>query len=250
MSAKNEAPRWRRWASTSRAAWLRPADSSVAGVGCAIGSVARDHPVRVFADEKCKRRDAGGNDAANGSVVLAQRGRMRREAAPADRAGEAELIENVRIVVRDAARENLLFPGSCRRFESLQLLQRFERAALAEQARLRRDVLPAEQPAHELRGSHGLNLFAQRSQREAVNAREQAAVAPFRFRSLDESVNWPRKMEPAASMRSIVFSTSAAARPRNSARPGIVTGPEMRQPAGDAGEESVFARRLLRFDFR
>ena len=66
---------------------------------------------------------------------------MWREAAPSDRAGEAETIENGRIVIRNAAREDLLLPGICRRFESLQLLQRFEGAALAEQARFRREMV-------------------------------------------------------------------------------------------------------------
>jgi len=84
-------------------------------------------------------------------------------------------------IIRNAAREDLLLPGICRRFESLQLLQRFEGAALAEQARFRREMLPAEQPAHELSGGDGLDLFAQRSEREAMNAGEQAALAPFRF---------------------------------------------------------------------
>jgi hypothetical protein len=75
----------------------------------------------------------------------------------------------------------LLFPGIRWRFKTLQLLQGFQRSALAEEARFRSEVLPTEQPAHELRGVHGLNLFAQSAQREAVNAREQAAVAPLRF---------------------------------------------------------------------
>src|SRR5580698_9241537 len=116
----------------------------------AIGRVAQNHPVCVFPDEKCERRDAGWDDATNGSIVLTQSCRMGGETAPADRSGEAKTVEDVWIVVRDAARENLLLPRTCRRFESLQLLQRFERAALAEQLRSRRDVLPAQQPAHEL----------------------------------------------------------------------------------------------------
>src|SRR3984885_2338743 len=109
----------------------------------AIGRMARNHPVRVFTDEKCERRDTGRNDATNRSIVLSQSCRMRRETAPADGSGEAKTVEDVRIVVRDAARENLLLPRTRRRFESLQLLQHLERAALAEQTRFRRDVLPA-----------------------------------------------------------------------------------------------------------
>src|ERR1700691_4578624 len=108
-----------------------------------VGGVARNHPVCVFTDEKCERRDTGRNDATNRSMVFTQSCRMGRETAPADGSGKAKTVERARIVVRDAARENLLLPRTCRRFESLQLLQRFERAALAEQSRFRRDVLPA-----------------------------------------------------------------------------------------------------------
>src|SRR5271167_831336 len=107
-------------------------------VAGAIGGVARNHPIRVFADEKRERRYAGGDHASNGSVVLGQRGGMWGEAAPADSAGETEAVEDVRIVVCNAARENLLFPGIRRGFESLQLLQRFEGAAFAQQTRFRR----------------------------------------------------------------------------------------------------------------
>src|ERR1700689_4610143 len=109
----------------------------------AIGRVARNHPVCVFPDEKCERRDAGWDDATNRSIVLTQSCRMGGETAPADGSGEAKTVEDVRIVVGAEAGENLLLPRTCRGFASLQLLQRFERAALAEQLRFRRDVLPA-----------------------------------------------------------------------------------------------------------
>ena len=106
---------------------------------------------------------------------------MRREAAPADGAGEAKIVEDFGIVVRDAARQDLRFPGVRRSFEALQLLQNFERAVFAEKARVRREVLPAQQPAHELRGETGSHLLAQCAESELVNAREDAAMAPLDF---------------------------------------------------------------------
>jgi hypothetical protein len=42
-----------------------------------------------------------------------------------------------------------------------------------------RDLVPAEQEAHELRRRHRLEFGAQLVARAAVDARQQAAVAPF-----------------------------------------------------------------------
>src|SRR6202158_5823424 len=106
---------------------------------------------------------------------------MRREASPADRAGQAKLIEIFGIIAGDTAREDLAFPGICRRFKTLQLTQSFEQAALAQQLGAWRDVLPAEQPVHELRRSHGLNLLAELREGKAMEASQEATLAPCRF---------------------------------------------------------------------
>ena len=92
-----------------------------------------------------------------------ERGRMRREPAPADRAGEAELIEtSAGRIIGDAARAEFgASQALAGRLETLQLANDFERAAFAEKLRAGRDVLPAQQPAHELRGRDGLDLAAQ-----------------------------------------------------------------------------------------
>ena len=81
----------------------------------------------------------------------------------------------------DSLRQNPIFPGVCRRLETLQLLKGFERSAISEELRAGSDVLPTQQPAHELRGGYGLNLPAQRPNRQAMNARQQSPVAPFDF---------------------------------------------------------------------
>jgi hypothetical protein len=73
----------------------------------------------------------------------------------------------------------LPLPGICRRFKSLQLANGFERAALAKKLRAKGQVLPAQKPAHELCGRYGCDLPAQFTQGQAMNAGEQAAVAPF-----------------------------------------------------------------------
>ena len=69
---------------------------------------------------------------------------MRREASPADRAGEAELIENLGRVAGDAALQDLPLPGIRRRLETLELAEDFQHAALAGQLRAGSEVLPAQ----------------------------------------------------------------------------------------------------------
>src|SRR5712691_2614330 len=106
---------------------------------------------------------------------------MGRQAAPADRSGETKLVEQFGLVVRDAAREDLALPGICGGLEALQLLQSFQQAAFAQELRAWRQVLPAEEPAHELRGSYRGDLLAQLAERQAMDAGEEAALAPFGF---------------------------------------------------------------------
>ena len=81
---------------------------------------------------------------------LVQGGRVWRNPSPADRARQTELVENLRVVIRDSARQDLRLPGTGRNFEALQLPDDFEQPALAPRLRARREVLPVEQPAHEL----------------------------------------------------------------------------------------------------
>src|SRR4051812_33750121 len=106
---------------------------------------------------------------------------MRRQAAPSDGAGERELVEELRVVVAHAAREYLALPCVGRDLEALHLAERFQRAALAQELRAVRDVLPAEKPAHEDGGGGGLDRLAQFADGQAMDAREQAAFRPLGF---------------------------------------------------------------------
>ena len=56
--------------------------------------------------------------------------------------------------------EELPFPSVGRRLEALELAEDFQDAALAGELRAGSEVLPAQQPAHELRGRDRLDLFA------------------------------------------------------------------------------------------
>ena len=104
---------------------------------------------------------------------------MRRETPPADGPSQAKLIQPSRVVFIDAAREDLFFPGVGGNLEALQLMQNLQQATLAAQLGLRRDVLPAQQPAHKLCRGDRFDLLAKRGDGEVMYAREQAALAPL-----------------------------------------------------------------------
>ena len=104
---------------------------------------------------------------------------MRREASPAHRARQAKLIERRRIVIVHPRRQDVPLPGVRWNFETLQLTHGLQQSAFAAQLRLRRNVLPAQQPAHILRRGDWLDLLAQRGDREVVNARQQPPIAPL-----------------------------------------------------------------------
>src|SRR5215469_1119218 len=104
---------------------------------------------------------------------------MRRQAAPSDSAGQTKLIEPFGVIVSDAAAEHLALPCIGWNLESLQLAEHFEGGALALHLRAWCDMLPAQEPAHELRRVDRLYLLAKGGNRKTVNASKQAAIAPF-----------------------------------------------------------------------
>ena len=104
---------------------------------------------------------------------------MGRNPSPANRSGKAKLVKPFGIVVGNATCQYLPLPSIRWNFKSLQLAKHFESCAFALHLRSRRDMLPSQQPAHELRSGDGLNLLTQRGDGKAVNARQQPPVAPF-----------------------------------------------------------------------
>src|SRR5262245_53274675 len=73
----------------------------------------------------------------------------------------------------------MALPRARRRLEALQLPKSFEDAVLARQTRGRGEMLPVEQPAHELGGSDRSNLTAEGAKRQAMNAGEQSPLTPL-----------------------------------------------------------------------
>src|SRR5208282_4787884 len=164
----------------------------------------RPHPVRILAHKEGDWRDTRGNHAAHlaGSgntcplsvavtiiigVRCFERCWMRRQSAPTHNTAQAELIEMRRIVIRDSAAKDEALPGIRGNLESLQLAKDLERAMLAAHLRAGSDMLPAQQPVHELCRGDRLDLLAQRGDRQAMNASQQAALAPLGDRSGSKS---------------------------------------------------------------
>ena len=101
---------------------------------------------------------------------------------PRHAAHGAKLVQHGGHVVVDARGQQVLFPGRGRRRMAFELPQHVGQPAFAFAALVAIAVgqlVPAEQEAHELRRRHRLELGAQLVARAAVDAREQAPVAPF-----------------------------------------------------------------------
>src|SRR5450759_1232675 len=100
---------------------------------------------------------------------------------PSDAPGQALIVEPSRFVVLNAGRQNLGFPSSRWRLETLELLDNCLERLGSFHARVRRHLLPGEQKAEEIARRDRLDLGAQPLDRIVVNSCEQAAVAPFFF---------------------------------------------------------------------
>ena len=111
-----------------------------------------------------------------------------------------------------------------------------QRAVDAVQPRRRRDVLPAEEKAHVIGGADRLDLAPQRAEREPVDAREHAPVAPL----LDAPRKRPRSTWPSVSSRISARSTALASSASRAANASTVTGPlDSSQPRTISATASV-----------
>src|SRR5579872_1136372 len=137
------------------------------------------HPIGLFANEECNRSDAGWDHATFARGGVFQSGGMRRQASPADSASEAKLVEPSGIVICDAASQYLALPGVGGNLEALKLAEDVERGTFAEDLCAGSDMLPAQEPPHELRRRDWFDLLPQSGDGEAVNSRQQTSLAPF-----------------------------------------------------------------------
>src|SRR5262249_38707643 len=94
----------------------------------------------------------------------------RREPQPRRLAGEAAGVEPARLVVLDARRQDLAFPGAGRDREAFELGDDRIEAQRAFDLRFGCHALPAQQEAHEVARGHRLDLRAQALDRVAMDA--------------------------------------------------------------------------------
>jgi hypothetical protein len=81
--------------------------------------------------------------------------------------------------VGNPRRQQRPFPLDSRSFKAFQLRQHLQQTFFAGQLRLRREMLPAEQPAQEDGGCDRLHLPAQRAHGEAVNPLKNPPLTPL-----------------------------------------------------------------------
>src|SRR6185295_2225816 len=139
-------------------------------------------PRQVLAQDEGERRGTARRlDARRGRLVVA--GGVAPETTPRDRARQAEPFEVRRIVARDARRQDLRLPGTRRQLEPLELTDDGEQPVAAVELRALVDVLPTEEEAHQVGGRCRLDLAAEPSERQAMDARQETALAPLFARS-------------------------------------------------------------------
>src|SRR3569833_1501226 len=140
-------------------------------------------PVHRLAQEEGDGRDASGPHAAAFAVFkrLWGEGRVRRDPAPHDLPGKTELVEIRRVVIPNAAVEDLALPCRCGNFVTLQLPDDLQRAFGAVQLRARRHVLPAAEEAVQVERADRFDFATQTAERHVMNAGEDTAITPLDF---------------------------------------------------------------------
>ena len=102
-----------------------------------------------------------------------------REPRPADFAGQAQHVEQGRIVAIEPRRQHRPLPGAGGQLEPVQERNGFAHAVEAGELRAAVHVVPGEEEPHEVGRRHRLDFCAQPVQRIAMDAREERTVAPF-----------------------------------------------------------------------
>src|SRR5579863_7992760 len=180
---------------------------------------------------------------------------MRRQASPAYRAGQAKLVKPLGIVVRNAPREDMPLPCIGRNFESLELPQYLQRGPFTLDLCSRSNVLPAEQPAHELRGRDGLNLFSQGRNGESMDSRQKPPLAPLSLVRRGRPRPRPLIGKLPAQDGSTRFQAQKRLfdfrerKPEHRSQLLRRDWPQMRYPAGNQCEHGVVARGNCALDF-
>ena len=139
-------------------------------------------PAGSFAKVEGDGGGVGGDDTPGTCGFVRRRpGRMRGDAAPAYGAGEAEGVQPAGVVVGDAGREEGALPFDGWGFEAFKLAESVQESFFTGELGLGGEVLPLEQPAHVDSGRDGFDLLAEGGHGAAVDALQDAALAPLDF---------------------------------------------------------------------
>ena len=131
--------------------------------------------------ERMPQRPVAARDERDGRRAHRRRADALRGVSRAHsaRPDETQAVEPVRVVFVEARGQDVALPGGGGDFVSLELRDDGGETFDAFGFRRARHALPFEQEAHEIRGRYRLDLGAQRLDGVAIDAREQAPLAPF-----------------------------------------------------------------------
>jgi hypothetical protein len=103
----------------------------------------------------------------------------RRQPSPRHSSAEAQAVQQLAAVVGHASRQHVALPRDRGELEPLELLDHSREPLGAARLVLARHVLPVREEAQEFARRDRLDLGAQPRERVAMDAREEAPVAPF-----------------------------------------------------------------------
>ena len=149
-------------------------------------------------DRRRAHRSRFGRTAHHGRLrprpIGERAGGRQRAALPHHLARVAERVEPLALVVLDAVGQNVDLPAAGRHLEALELGHHVLEPARPRHPLAVRHVLPGEQEAQVGLGRDRLDLGAQSMERAAVDASEEAALAPLL--DAEGGVNRPRSAKP------------------------------------------------------
>ena len=245
---------------------VRPASRAFARVG-----IPRRHPIRIFPHKKRNRRNAGRNHPPLPRSARPPpspfRGSHPNPASPDAattfpnpplRSGKADPATSDRNP--QSAAPAPAAPTHSPESQTPATAAELPASPLARNLRPRSHMLPAQQPAHELRRRDRLNLLPQHPHRQPMNPRQQPPLAPLRLVRVWDSrsgcpcraralppacrqrhVKFPRRTVPLASIRSKAFSISEAASPKRLPKLRSRRRPHMRHPPRHQRQQSIVA---------
>ena len=187
-----------------------------------------------------EQRDGRG---ANGTRLSVPRSpfHVPRYAQPPPRylSRQTQGVEPQRVEILDPRGEDFGFPRSRRDFEAVEEIEHRREPFRPLGARAFRDPLPPQQEPREVRRGDGLDLLAQPIERVAVNARQQAALAPLEVltaRGETSPQDKPLVLEPAQGEIDI-----ARLEAERSGQLGHRRGPDHLEPSSHQFADRVFA---------